>query len=90
MDNAFAFQNDLTRSGEEMQQMIAGRASRLKEIEAPGLLKKAKALQKRGQDIAKSAQDVQSAIELGIGAPAGAAFGKVVTNPAIQRLAKIT
>jgi len=46
MDSQFAYQNDLTRSGEEMNQLIAGRAERLKAIQAPDLLKKAKALTK--------------------------------------------
>jgi len=90
MDSQFAYQNDLTRSGEEMNQLIAGRAERLKAIQAPDLLKKAKALTKRGQDIQKSAQDLQSAIEMGVGAPAGAAIAKTITNPLIKRLASTT
>ena len=90
MDSNFAYQNDLTRAGEEMNSLIAGHAEKLKALQAPALLEKAKALTKRGQDVLKSAQDIQSAIETGIGAPAGAAFGKVITNPVVNKLAQTT
>jgi hypothetical protein len=87
MNSAFSYQNDLTRSGQEMEALMNERAEHIKAIQAPGLLEKSKALQKRGQDVLKSAQDLQSAIEMGVGAPAGAAIGKQITNPAIKALA---
>lgn len=83
---SLAYENDLTRANDEMTNIFSQRAEKLKALQAPGILEKAKALQKRGQDIAKSAQDVQSAIELGLGAPVGPVIDKMVIQPAIAKL----
>ena len=86
MYNPYEFQNDLSRSQSEIGNMISGRAEQLKTMQTPGILKKAEALKKKGQALQKGAQDVQSAIELGLGAPMGPVVAQKIINPVIDKI----
>tara|TARA_R110000824_G_scaffold102588_4_gene244055 strand:+ start:1486 stop:2409 length:924 start_codon:yes stop_codon:yes gene_type:complete len=86
MYNPYEFQNDLSRSQSEVGSMISGRAEQLKTMQTPGILKKAEALKKKGQALQKGAQDVQSAIELGLGAPMGPVVAQKIINPVIDKI----
>ena len=81
MNNPFAYQNDLTNAASEMDGYFRGQAGALAEASKAPLAEKAKALAKRGQDIAKAASDTQSAIELSLGAPMGPVITKTIVQP---------
>ena len=53
MNDPFAYQNDLTNAASEMDGYFRGQAGALAEAQKTPLAEKAKALAKRGQDIAK-------------------------------------
>ena len=88
MNNPFAYQNDLTNAASEMEGYFRGRAGALVEAQKGPLAEKAKALLKRGQDIAKAAQDTQSAIELSLGAPIGPVIVKNIVSPIINKVSE--
>ena len=86
MNDPFAYQNDLTNAASEMDGYFRGQAGALAEAQKTPLAEKAKALAKRGQDIAKAASDTQSAIELGLGAPMGPVITKTIVQPIFDKL----
>jgi hypothetical protein len=88
MNDPFAYQNDLTNAASEMDGYFRGRAGALVEAQKGPLAEKAKALLKRGQDIAKAAQDTQSAIELSLGAPIGPVIVKNIVQPLINKVSE--
>jgi len=87
--NPYAYETDLSRSQGEFAGMIGNMQARLDALQKPALLEKAKAMKKRGQDLAKKAQDVQSSIELGLGAPLGPVVSKNIIQPASKYAGKV-